>query len=89
MTRRSRRTKRAVDEIRQLPWCAVVNPYTPVEILDAGQIETLVQAALTILHTQGMRFLDTDSRRILREAGADVDEANLMVCFDAGLIKEK
>ena len=89
MTRRSRRTKRAVDEIRQLPWRAVVNPYTPIEILDAGQIETVVQAALTILQTQGMRFLDTDSRRILQKAGADVDEANLMVCFDAGLIKEK
>jgi trimethylamine--corrinoid protein Co-methyltransferase len=78
-----------VDEIRQLPWRAVVNPYAPIEILDAGQIETLVQAALTILQTQGMRFLDTDSRRILQKAGADVDEANLMVCFDAGLIKEK
>lgn len=45
MTRRSRRAKRVVDEIRQLPWRSIVNPYAPIEILDAGQIETIVQAA--------------------------------------------
>jgi trimethylamine--corrinoid protein Co-methyltransferase len=89
MTRRSRRTKRVVDEIRQLPWRAVTNPYAPIEILDAGQIETVVQAAFEILETQGMRFLDAGSRNILLEAGADVDEASLMVCFDAGLVREK
>ena len=89
MTRRSRRTRRVADEIRQLPWRTIVNPYAPIEILDGGQIETIVQASYKVLETQGMRFLDTDSRKLLREAGADVDETSMMVRFDAGLIKEK
>ncbi len=89
MTRRSHRTKRVVDEIRQLPWRSVVNPYAPIEILDARQIEIIVQAALTVLESQGMRFLDAGSRKILQDAGADVDEASMMVCFDAGLVREK
>lgn len=38
MTRRKRRTPRVADEIRQLPWRNIENPYTPIEILDAGQI---------------------------------------------------
>jgi len=81
--------KRVVDEIHQLPWRSVVNPYAPVEILDAEQIETIVQAALNVLETQGMRFLDAGSRKTLRRAGADVDDASLMVRFDAGLVREK
>ncbi len=89
MTRRSRRTKRIADEIRQLPWRNVVNPYAPIEVLDAGQIETVVQASQQVLETQGMRFLDAGSRKILQSSGADVDEASMMVRFDAGLIREK
>jgi trimethylamine--corrinoid protein Co-methyltransferase len=89
MTRRSHRTKRVVDEIRQLPWRSVVNPYAPTRILDAGQIETIVQSAFKVLETQGMRFLDSGSRKIVQKAGADVDETRLMVRFDAALIKEK
>jgi trimethylamine--corrinoid protein Co-methyltransferase len=77
------------DEIRQLPWRTIVNPYAPIEILDTGQIETIVQASYKVLETQGMRFLDTNSRKLLREAGADVDETSMMVRFDNGLITEK
>jgi trimethylamine--corrinoid protein Co-methyltransferase len=89
MTRRSRRTRRVADEIRQLPWRTIVNPYAPIEILDAGQIEIIVQASQEVLETQGMRFLDADSRKLLREAGADVDETSMMARFDTGLITEK
>jgi len=89
MTRRRRRTRRVADEIRQLPWRNIENPYTPIEVLDVGQIETIVQASYKVLETQGMRFLDADSRKILREAGADVDETSMMVRFDEGLITEK
>jgi trimethylamine--corrinoid protein Co-methyltransferase len=77
------------DEIRQLPWRTIVNPYAPIEILDTGQIETIVQASYKVLETQGMRFLDTNSRKLLREAGADVDETSMMVRFDNGLITER
>jgi len=89
MTRRSRRTRRVADEIRQLPWRTIENPYAPIQILDAGQIETIVQASYKVLEAQGMRFLDAGSRKMLQGAGADVDETSMMVRFDAGLIKVK
>ena len=89
MARRSHRKKRVANAIHQLPWQDVVNPYAPLEILDAEQVETIIDAALTILKSQGMRFLEPGSRDTMREAGADVDEAEMIVRFDPDLIKEK
>ena len=89
MTRRSRRTRRVADEIRQLPWRTIVNPYTPIETLDAGQIETIIQASHKVLQTQGMRFLEPASRKLMLEAGAEVDEAEMMVRFDPDLVREQ
>jgi trimethylamine--corrinoid protein Co-methyltransferase len=77
------------DEIHQLPWRSVVNPYAPTEVLEAEQLETIVQASLKVLQTQGMRFLEPGSRKIMQEAGADVDETNKMVRFDPELVEEK
>jgi trimethylamine--corrinoid protein Co-methyltransferase len=89
MTRRGRRAKRVANEILQLPWCDVVNPYAPTEILEAGQVETIVNAACTVLRTQGMRFLDDKARTVLVKAGATVDEANRMIRFEPDFIREK
>jgi len=89
MTRRSHRKKRVVNAIQQLPWQEIVNPYAPLEILDAEQVETIINAALTILKSQGMRFLEPGSRDTMRKAGADVDEPAMMVRFDPDLVKEK
>jgi len=89
MTRRRHRAKRVANEIRQLPWRSVVNPYAPIETLNAEQLETIIQASLQVLETQGMRFLDPVGRKIMRDAGADVDEATRMVRFDRDLVKEK
>ncbi len=89
MTRRSRRTRRVADEIQQLPWRSIVNPYAPIEILDAEQLETIVRASLKVLETQGMRFLEPGSRKIMQKAGADIDETNKMVRLDRELVEEK
>jgi trimethylamine---corrinoid protein Co-methyltransferase len=89
MTRRSRRTKRLADDIQQLPWRSVVNSYAPIEILNAEQVETIIQASLQVLKTDGMRFLEPGSRKIMREAGAEVDESSQMVRLDPELVQEK
>ncbi len=86
MTRRSHRAKRVANEIRQLPWRSIVNPYAPIETLNAEQLETIIQASFQVLETQGMRFLDPVGRKIMRDAGADVDEATRMVRFDRDLV---
>ena len=89
MTRRSRRPKRVANEIRQLPWRNVANPYAAVEVLDPDQVETILQSAFQVLETQGMRFLEPNSRKTLAAAGADVDESTLMVRFDRDMVAEK
>ena len=87
MPRRGRRAKRIADSVAQLEWRAVVNPYSPIEVLDAGQVETIVDCALEILETKGMRFLEPGSRDRLRAAGADVD-GDSMVRFDRDFVRE-
>ena len=88
MTRRGRRAKRTANEIHQLPWRDVVNPYAPTEVLEPGQVETIVDAACQVLRSQGMRFLEDSSRAILAKAGADVDDANRMVRFEPAFVRE-
>ena len=89
MARRSHRKKRVVNAIQQLPWRNVVNPYAPIEILSSEQLETIIETSQTVLEMQGMRFLESSSREMMRKAGADVDEANLIVRFDRALVEEK
>jgi trimethylamine--corrinoid protein Co-methyltransferase len=89
MARRSHRKKRVVNAVRQLPWGDVANPYAPVEILSADQVETIIETALQVLANQGMRFLQPTSRKMMQEAGAEVDEAEMIVRFDPDLVREK
>lgn len=93
MARRGHRTKhrqkRVANAIEQLPWRDVVNPYGPTSVLGDEQLERIIDGALTVLETQGMRFLEASSRKQLALAGADVDEEKQMVRFDRNLINEK
>ena len=89
MARRSHRKKRVVNAVRQLPWGDVANPYSPIEVLSADQVETIVETALQVLANQGMRFLQPASRKMMLEAGAEVDEAEKIVRFDPDMVREK
>jgi len=89
MARRGHRQRRVANQIEQLPWRDVVNPYGPTAVLNDEQLERIIDGALTILETQGMRFLEAASRKQLALEGADVDEDSQMVRFDRNLIKEK
>jgi len=85
MARRRHREKRVANTIEQLPWRDVVNPYGPTSVLSDEQVERIIDGALTVLESQGMRFLEESSRKHLKSAGADVE----MVRFDRELVKEK
>ncbi|MDH3439825.1 MAG: trimethylamine methyltransferase family protein [Gammaproteobacteria bacterium] len=89
MTRRAHRQRRKAGTIRQLPWQTVVNPWSPVEVLSADEVETIIGAALTILETQGFKFLDDTSRRLLEEAGAEPANDEGMTRFDRNFVVEK
>lgn len=89
MTRRSGREKRVASAVTQLPWRTVVNPYSPVEVLSADHVEAIIDVALTVLETRGIRFLEAESRRLMKAMGADCDEGTMMVRFDRVLVMEK
>ncbi|MDZ7645663.1 MAG: trimethylamine methyltransferase family protein [Woeseiaceae bacterium] len=89
MTRRRHREKRVVAAVRQLPWQRVRNPYPPIEVLSEDQVESILNAALSILETKGFRFLEKDSLRRLKNGGADVRDGDDMVRFDRDLVLEK
>lgn len=89
MTRRGHRERRSVGAIRQLPWQQIRNPFAPLEVLAAEDVARIVDAALTILETKGFRFLQEESRRLLKEAGAEAADDKGMVRFDRGLVSEK
>jgi trimethylamine:corrinoid methyltransferase-like protein len=89
MARRNRRARRTVNAIEQLEWRNVVNAYSPINVLDDEQVQTIINSALDILETNGMRFLELGSRTRLASAGADVDEESMMVRFDRSLVMEQ
>lgn len=91
MPRRGRRGhgRRSGSAIRQPPWQQPSNPYAPLEVLEAGQVEQIHEASLKLLATQGMRIMHDDARRLLSEAGAEVDRASQMVCFDPDFVMEQ
>ena len=89
MARRSRRTRnKRKTGIEQLPWRQPVNPYAPMEILSADQLESIHLASLDLLENHGMRFLHEGARRLLADAGADVDHDSQMVRLDRRLVME-
>jgi trimethylamine--corrinoid protein Co-methyltransferase len=74
--------------VRQLPWQSVSNPFPPIEILSASEVESILGAALTILESTGFRFLQEESRGYLKAAGADTGNQDGMVRFDRNLVNE-
>ena len=84
---RAGRSERKV-AVRQMPWRLVENPFRPIEVYSAEQIEAIHQASLSVLRDQGMRFLSAEARDIMRRAGCRVDEDH-RVYFDPSLVMEQ
>jgi trimethylamine--corrinoid protein Co-methyltransferase len=83
-----RRERRSGGGLRQLPWRNLRNPYKPIEVLTADQLEAVHQTSLRILEEHGIEFLDNESLSILKSAGADVTSGSNLVRFDRGLVSE-
>jgi trimethylamine--corrinoid protein Co-methyltransferase len=83
-----RRHRRPVTTgVRQLPWRRLVNPYRPVEILTADQVEAIHVASLRILAEIGMEVLGDRALDALASAGALVDPGTRMVRLDPALVE--
>ncbi len=66
----------------------VDNPYPPYDILQPDQLERIIDAAYTILENAGLEFRSPRALRILKSAGAEVDESSQMVRFDRHLVQQ-
>ncbi len=73
--------------IPQLPWLEVKNPYPPMEVLSADQLEAIHLTSLRILEQLGMEVMSPRALGILKKAGAEVDTPTRTVRVDRGLVE--
>ncbi|MCH7943308.1 MAG: trimethylamine methyltransferase family protein [Proteobacteria bacterium] len=83
-----RRRKRAAGTVTQRPWQRIKNPYKPIEVLSADQIEHIHRASLDVIETLGVDMWSDEGLDIFDAAGAEVDRANRHVRIDRNLIEE-
>ena len=77
-----RRPRRAAPGLQQLPWRRLTNPFRPVEILSADQVETIHRASLRVLAEIGVEVLGDRALDAFAAAGATVDRSNRRVRLD-------
>jgi trimethylamine---corrinoid protein Co-methyltransferase len=63
------------------------SPFAPLELVSADELESVHQAALTVLKEIGIDFLHDGARAILKEAGADVEQGSKRVRFEPALVE--
>ena len=84
--RRGDRASRKPGMIAQRPWGQPVYRYRPMEILSSDQVEAIHHTALTVLEEIGMKVLEPRARRHYRDAGAEVDDAEMRVRLSRDLV---
>ena len=84
----TRGRRAAPTHLRQLPWRAVRNPFAPMEVLTADQLEAIHLTSLRILEELGIELRSPQACEIMRTAGAQVDDASGMVRVDRGLVEQ-
>lgn len=75
-------------KLPQLPRQDVVNPYPPMELLSADQVEAIHQTSLRILEELGIEVMSRGALDIFARAGATVDHASMTVRLDRGLVEQ-
>jgi trimethylamine--corrinoid protein Co-methyltransferase len=83
-----RRRRRVDDHVPQLAPHHLRNPFPPLEVLSADQVETIHQASLGILRDVGVEVLGDRATDILRRVGAQVDRGNRRVRLDPALTEQ-
>src|SRR5271166_6001482 len=84
--RRRRRGDRAAPPEAAAPPPQPVAPFPPIDLLSKDEIESIHQAALTVLKEIGIDFLHDGARALLKDAGADVAADTKRVRFDPALV---
>jgi trimethylamine---corrinoid protein Co-methyltransferase len=81
-TGRERRTReRGGQTVRQLPWRRIENPWRPLELLDAEQVERVHAASMRLLSDFGLEFQSEEALAVLARNGAVTDPSTGLVRF--------
>ena len=83
-----RRPRRTVGAIDRSPWRRVVNPFRPVEILSADQVEAIHRASLRILSEIGLEVLGAAALDHFAADGAAVDRGTRTVRLHPARVEE-
>jgi trimethylamine--corrinoid protein Co-methyltransferase len=83
----SRPRRSTTGRLAQLPWQTVRNPYAPLEVLSADQLESIHLTSLRILEELGMEVLSPKACARLKAAGATVDPDGTRVRLDRHLVE--
>ncbi|MEO9338176.1 trimethylamine methyltransferase family protein [Mesorhizobium sp. SB112] len=84
----SRAQSKGPSVIPQLPLRQVRNPYPPMQLLSADQVEAIHEASMHILENFGIEMMSPKALDVFEKAGAKVDHATQTVWLDRGLIDE-
>ncbi len=86
--RRSKRSDRTANAIRQLPWSRIENRLPPPALLSDDQVEAIHHASLRVLAETGMEVLSDRALDLFADAGARVDRTDNRVRLDPALVEE-
>ena len=81
--RRKKNTK-----LNQLPFQEIQNPFKPMELISADQIEFIHKTSLKVLSEIGIRVDSLVALKLLKEAGAEVNKTTNHVKFEPALVEE-
>jgi len=85
--RRGRKQRPAVSLPSQIGWRDIRNHMAPLAPLSDDQIESIHLASLRLLEEYGIEVMSEAAREVYRKAGAEVDDASMVVRADRGLIE--
>ncbi|TIT02973.1 MAG: methyltransferase, partial [Mesorhizobium sp.] len=83
-----RTSNRGPAAIPQLPLRRVENPYPPMALLSADQIEAIHQASMHLLENFGVEVMSPRALSLFERAGAKVDHGSMNVRVDRGMVEE-
>jgi trimethylamine---corrinoid protein Co-methyltransferase len=69
------------------PLPRLANPWPPLEVLSAGQVERILLAAFNVLEEAGLEIRSAAAREVYRRAGALVEEESQMVRLGRDLVE--
>ena len=75
------------NHIHQLPRLEVLNPYPPMEVLSADQLEAIHSTSLRIIEELGMEVMSARALGLFKAAGAQVEPATHNVRLDRALVE--